>query len=802
MKQIFFSIICAIIVKCSVFAQANVKRITNLQDSYPVISPDGNKIVFQSNRNGNWQVYVSTRNGRNVTQLTHTDSVNTNPIWSPDGKQICFVSTRDGNTEVYTMNADGSSQKRLTNFPGDDSHPHWSPDGKRIIFNSARTTPDISIPWINQVHEIFVMDADGSNSRQISSFKTISTNPHYSPDGKKIVFRHFINTPAITWSGNPSRGNSEIFVMNADGTMPVNLSNSAGYDSWPWWSPDGNYVVFSSNRENVMNVGQLYVADVKGNNCRKITSGPASHVRPSWGPDINTVILQQVWGNNESGGNLMLLDINDSVWSLIKSPVSFSRITNQRLTNEGKLSRGISAADYNQDNWDDITIANADMQGNSLFQNKKGVFQKQFSNSVVEAVSSSESIYWVDIDNDGDLDLFVTNSRKNQNFLFKNDSNKTFIQITGDELTRNAGGHHGCAWSDIDKDGDLDVFVTTRDNEDDLMFINDGKGNFKQVDGPWKGNGGDGRSCAFADVNNDGWPDLYVGNYGGTNQQGQREKQRNFFYLNKGKMQFEEIRTGDFVTIKSLTYGVSFIDYDNDGDADLLVTNAARTDNNFLYNNDGLGNFTNVINAVTTETFHPSKGHTWADFDNDGYLDVFIVTGTENVPAPVLHNLMYLNKGSNQFEKVKFQPQVSQPDVSAGTAWLDYDNDGDQDIFVANWGANDENEELYRNEGNLNKWTDIQLKCIRNNKFGIGTKVTIQYKDQGMVKKQHQWMHTNTGYASQNPYRMHFGLGNANSIDLIEIVWPDGSKQTHKQLPVNTRIVLTEDTTPVFLPII
>jgi TolB protein len=207
------------------------------------------KIVFQSNRTGYWQVYMMDADGKNQLQLTNDKFSNTNPIFSPDASKIVFASTRDGNSEIYIMNSDGASQTRLTNFPGDDSHPHWSPDGKRIIFNSARTTPDITIDWLKQWHEIFTMNTDGSGVKQITSFKTVSSNPHYSPDGKKIAFRHILKSPGFSWSLNTQPINSEIFVIDADGTNPVNLSEHEAYDTWPWWSPDGKYVVFSSNRK-------------------------------------------------------------------------------------------------------------------------------------------------------------------------------------------------------------------------------------------------------------------------------------------------------------------------------------------------------------------------------------------------------------------------------------------------------------------------------------------------------------------------------------------------------------------------
>ncbi|RYG40495.1 MAG: hypothetical protein EOO01_27200, partial [Chitinophagaceae bacterium] len=194
------------------------KRITNVIDSYPMLSPDGQKICFQSNRTGDVEIFVMNLDGSNLRQLTHTPGYDGGPKWSPDGKKIVFPSERDQDPEIYIMDADGQNQKRLTNTPGDDSHPHWYPDGSKIIFNSARATPDLKVPWGKQWHELFSMDMDGTDVQQLTSFKTVSTYPSISPDGKKIAFRKVIDGPAFNWdlSTNENNRNSEVFVMDID----------------------------------------------------------------------------------------------------------------------------------------------------------------------------------------------------------------------------------------------------------------------------------------------------------------------------------------------------------------------------------------------------------------------------------------------------------------------------------------------------------------------------------------------------------------------------------------------------------
>ena len=290
--------------------QLTPKRLTNVTDSYPMLSPDGSKIVFESNRTGTAEIYVMNADGKNITELTNNKASNHSPIWSPDGSKIVFASDGDHQWDVYIMNADGAEQKRLTNQPGDDGHPHWSPDGKRIIFNSARTTPDLKAEWSKQFHEVFTMNADGGDVKQISSAKTVSTYPSFSPDGKRICFRRVIDAPGYQWDLTLSPRNSEVFVMNADGTNPVNLTKNAAYDGWPMWSPDGRKILFSSNRAGPANIGQLYVINPDGTGLQKITDGPGSFVQPSWSHDGKKIFAHQHWGTEEFG-NVVEFDVPD-----------------------------------------------------------------------------------------------------------------------------------------------------------------------------------------------------------------------------------------------------------------------------------------------------------------------------------------------------------------------------------------------------------------------------------------------------------------------------------------------------------
>lgn len=289
-----------------------IQRVTNVIDSYPMPSPDGSKIAFQSNRSGDMEIFVMNTDGSNLQQLTHSGGFDGGPIWSPDGKKIVFPSERDQDPEIYIMDADGTNQKRLTNTPGDDSHPHWFPDGSRIVFNSPRTSPDLKADWGKQWHEIFSMKTDGSDVKQITSFKTVCTYPSVSPDGKKIAFRRVTDGPAFNWdlSSNVNNRNSEVFVMDLDGKNVINLSNSPSFDGWPWWSPDGTRIVFSSNRAGPANSGQLYVVKADGTGFSQLCDFPDSLVQPNWSRDGKKIYAYQNWETEAyEYGNIAVIEV-------------------------------------------------------------------------------------------------------------------------------------------------------------------------------------------------------------------------------------------------------------------------------------------------------------------------------------------------------------------------------------------------------------------------------------------------------------------------------------------------------------
>ena len=277
-----------------------------------MLSPDGSRIVFQSNRAGNRELYTAKPDGSNVVQLTNTPYDEAGPVWSPDGKHLAYAAEPDGNSDVFVMNADGTGVRRLTDHPGDDAHPHWSPDGLRILFNSARTTPDPKAPWTQQWHEVFSIRLDGSDLRQVTNCKILCTYPAMSPDGKMIAYRKLTNDPGFIWELTSIPRNSEVFVANLDGSKEVNISRSAGFDGWPTWSPNGRWILFSSNRNGPALIGQLFIARPDGTDLRQLTFGSESLVQPSWSADGKQIYAAQ-YSTDEETASVVVLDVSKAL---------------------------------------------------------------------------------------------------------------------------------------------------------------------------------------------------------------------------------------------------------------------------------------------------------------------------------------------------------------------------------------------------------------------------------------------------------------------------------------------------------
>jgi Tol biopolymer transport system component/DNA-binding winged helix-turn-helix (wHTH) protein len=309
-------------------AKTTLVRLTNNSaiDSRPVWSTDGRSIVFTSNRDGKYEIYVMDADGSNVKRLTNNLADDVNPMWSPDGKRIVFDSERDGNREIYVMDADGGNQIRLTRNNATDTTAAFSPDGNIIAFASNR---DTGPPYNPYNLDIYLMTADGSNVKRIVDDPEYDVSPQWSPDGRKIVFvtgrngnfdvyemnadgtgQKNLTADYDKSDGAPSYsldGKNQIFVMDANGSNPKRVTNNASDNELACWSPDGSKLVFQSDRDGNW---EIYVISVDGE-LAQLTDDAADDLAPDWSPDGNRIAFssnrhgkQHIYVMNADGSSL------------------------------------------------------------------------------------------------------------------------------------------------------------------------------------------------------------------------------------------------------------------------------------------------------------------------------------------------------------------------------------------------------------------------------------------------------------------------------------------------------------------
>lgn len=444
-------------------------------------------------------------------------------------------------------------------------------------------------------------------------------------------------------------------------------------------------------------------------------------------------------------------------------------------------------------------------------------------------LSSSFGAAWGDYDNDGDNDIFITTVYSENDMLFKNNGNGSFTSVTVGALVTETGFSEGAAWGDFDNDGDLDLFVAFY-NESNVLYSNNGDGTFTQVSSGLASFTGASGSVSWADINNDGDLDLFVGIGNGND----------LLYINNGDGTFTRDFTSVIANDGAPTTGNSWADYDGDGDIDLFV---ATTANDRLYRNNNDSTFTLVTGDPVVSDNVWSNGGSWGDYDNDGDLDLFVTTGTTN---SALANRLYKNNGNGGFTRITTGSFVTDLGTSMSGAWADYDNDGWLDLFVANTSANgngqndflyhnnadgtftrittgvivtdnadtrgaawadydtdgdldlyvsnevNQTDRLYQNNGNSNHYISIRTIGTVSNRSSIGAIVRVKATINGTSMWQMRDISSQTGYFSQNSLEAEFGLGDATMIDSIVVRWPSGITCIKTNVAADQFITITE----------
>jgi hypothetical protein len=435
------------------------------------------------------------------------------------------------------------------------------------------------------------------------------------------------------------------------------------------------------------------------------------------------------------------------------------------LMGDDTPSWGCAWGDYNNDDYPDLFVAEGTFTSSgacSLYRNNRdGTLTRVTAGEAGEIVSLRRSWMnpvWGDYDNDGRVDLFVTEGRPAgaiRSVLWHNLGDGYFGDATGFAKEELFGVP---IWGDYNRDGQLDLLLVrayydppTWDNRN-ALYLNNGDGAFINATG--------GELFAFrgqleggsaGDMDGDGDLDLCV--TGGTGVA---------LFENDGAGDFHRVASG-FPAIGGYLITPSWADYDNDGKLDVFV--ATYDQSNRLLHNAGNGQWTSLPLGAALET---SAGM-WADYDNDGDLDLYITRGQGTTTT----NLFFSNNGDGTFAPITTGSLVTDQGRGAGCAWADYDNNGFLDLFVTSHAGFPE--VLYRNHGNSNHWLSFKLVGTASNRSAIGAKVRVQAR----VFGKNTWQMREVGGANrhQNDLRPHFGLGDAIRATTVRIEWPSGSVQ-------------------------
>ncbi len=387
---------------------------------------------------------------------------------------------------------------------------------------------------------------------------------------------------------------------------------------------------------------------------------------------------------------------------------------------------------------------------------------------------------WADYNGSGYLSLFVPNSEVNgstaitQNGLYRNNGDGTFTKVTTGRIVTDGGSSTSGAWADYDNDGFPDLFVSVGGSDNptvNFLYHNQGDGTFNKVTAGSVVN--DNKvtlgAGAWADYNNDGFVDLFVTDAGfcdnGTLYN------HNSLYRNDGGSVFTEIGTGIIVDYKECSVGGAWRDYDNDGWPDLYVVSDVGV--NLLYRNNRDGTFMSITSAgIGTDSPSKSVGCFWGDYDNDGFPDLFVSNG--GAGGTPTSNFLFHNNGDGTFGRITSGRIVSDIGNFIGCAWGDYDNDGFLDLYVSNgaYQNGDQSNFLYRNNGNSNAWIKVKLVGTVSNRSAIGAKVRVQATIRGRTITQLREISSLDGLLA------HFGLGDATNAETLRIEWPSGIIQT------------------------
>lgn len=501
----------------------------------------------------------------------------------------------------------------------------------------------------------------------------------------------------------------------------------------------------------------------------------------------------------------------------------FNDVAMQKGVQIGNMAGGSVVDDINNDGYLDIVTTGWDLsEGMHYFQAAgDGEFKDVSAESGLDKITGGLNMVQTDYNNDGLIDLFVLRGAWLRNYgeeptsLLKNNGDGTFTDVTKKAGLFALKPSHSAAWADFNNDGWLDVYVgheTTvgKDNYPSELFMNNKDGTFTEVA---KAAGCDValfvKGVTAGDYNNDDLTDLFL-----STLDGKKILLRNMGTKN-GTVSFKNVSEEAGLSKDTVrTFSTWFWDYDNDGFLDILCTGydfekslawycaqaalglgSQRSGKVFIYRNNGDGKFDDVSDKLGLNSLVYAMGANFGDINNDGYPDMYFGTGNP-VYQSLLPNKMFLNLEGKKFADVTSSSRLGNLQKGHGVSFADFDNDGDQDIYIEMGGAypgDAYQNSLYVNPGqNSHHWLKVSLEGKDANKAAIGAKLKLTFDDNGRTRSVYKVLNSGGSFGA-NPLTQHIGVGQAATIKKLEIKWPGCRHvQTFENVKADQQIHITE----------
>ncbi len=457
-------------------------------------------------------------------------------------------------------------------------------------------------------------------------------------------------------------------------------------------------------------------------------------------------------------------------------------------------SEGVCVFDYNNDGMDDILFTTRNGSSNHLYRNEGNmIFMDVSFESNIGVTMEARTAVAGDFDNDGDLDVFI-GATVGESMLFENTGEGTFQDITDISGINISDQVRGSSWVDHDKDGFLDLYVGLL-YEPNKLFKNNGDGTFVDVAqnigaaGPLTA--GIIMGLGFIDYDRDGDQDLFIT---------QDNNNGNILLRYEDYGAYTDVSAISQIDLDVMGMGVAFGDIDRDGLFDFYTTNLYE---NSLLLNSISGVFLDISTSSGTEDIPGSMG--WGTFffdaNNDGWVDIY--NNNETAFGGVINSLM-INQGDQTFNMLNYESGAVINNNGYGSAFSDFDQDGDLDMILVGHPSSSGSINLLRNDSDPQNWIMFKLSQLEQNIYGVGSTIELYHGN----TRQLNFIGAGNGYCSQNTLNVHFGLGQETIIDSVIVFWPDGISESFSGLVFNeinylnrgSGIAILSTTSESFLP--